>query len=87
MTTLIQASNQWASRDEIAADCAAKWATSPWIAALVKGNQYDLMSIAHSYGNFFRGNSWEKHNKWLITIDQFYTSDLFDCSGCLDSTL
>lgn len=88
MTTLMQASNQGASRpDEIAADCASKWATSPWIAALVNGNQYDLMSIAHSYSNFFRGNIWEQHTKWLVTDDQLYIADLFNCSGCLDSTL
>jgi hypothetical protein len=75
------------SQHEIAAECASNWMTSHWIAALANGNRYDLLCLTEGISGLFNGNVWEKHSKWLVTDDQLYVTDLYNCAGCLDSTL
>jgi hypothetical protein len=72
---------------KVAADCASKWTTPSWIAALANGNRFDLTSTAQGITELFSGNRWEQHCKWLVTDDQLYVADLFNCAGCLDSSL
>lgn len=57
-----------------------------WIAALFNGSRYDCLWNT-SYLNLFIGNRWERHQKWLVTDNQCYITDLLEFSGCLDSTL